>query len=74
MRQVRPVKDISSLVGYERLAKRIGETVLQLPFSCHHCKRERFDLALIDGDGHPVCVACIDRCISILEGNSPCLT
>lgn len=52
----------------EHKKKNGGSNCVALPFTCHYCKRERCDLELIDGDGYPVCVECIDGFAAILQG------
>lgn len=39
-----------------------ADGTLVLPFRCYGCDRERYDFALMTGDGLPMCVACIDAC------------
>lgn len=59
-------------VQYDRYFKlhppKEGElAAIELPFKCHHCQRDRFDLDLIDGDGNPVCGGCMDLLVAVLE-------
>ncbi len=51
---------IDSMVRYEKFAKRTGKTVVELPFDCHLCHKPKMDFEMIDGDGFPICVGCID--------------
>lgn len=58
---------IDSMVRYEKYAKRTGNTVVDLPFDCVLCHRPKMDLEMIDGDGFPICVACIDAIAASME-------
>ena len=51
---------IDSMVRYEKFAKRTGKTVVDLPFECGLCHKKKMELEMIDGDGYPICVGCID--------------
>lgn len=57
---------INSLVGYERYARRTGHTVVDLPFDCVLCHKPKMNLEMIDGDGFPICVDCIDGCVAAM--------
>ena len=40
---------------------------IPMPFKCHLCDRDRFDLDLVDGDGNLICTACIDETAELLR-------
>lgn len=56
---------------YEADARRIAEmkaeivaetgdlSIIPMPFRCYGCDRRKFDLAMIIGDGLPMCVECL---------------
>lgn len=44
----------------ERAKRNGGDNCVELPFLCHLCNENRFDLEMIDGDGYPICIKCID--------------
>ena len=46
-----------------------GGNCVSLPFRCGLCSQQRFDFEMIDGDGLPICVACIDGFVEILSGS-----
>lgn len=58
---------IDSMVRYEKFAKRTGKTVVDLPFDCVLCHKQKMDLEMIDGDGFPICVGCIDAVTASME-------
>lgn len=58
---------IDSMVRYEKFAKRTGKTVVDLPFDCGLCHKPKMDLEMIDGDGFPICVGCIDAIAAGME-------
>lgn len=58
---------IDSMVRYEKFAKRTGKTVVDLPFDCVLCHKPKMDLEMIDGDGFPICVGCIDAMTARME-------
>lgn len=61
------MKDISTLVGLERYAKRTGEDIITLPFFCEYCKMTRMDFEMVDGDGFLMCSKCFDIFVDALS-------
>lgn len=48
------------LVRIEQMRAELPEKgMIPLPFRCWGCDRQRFDLALVTGDGLPMCVECL---------------
>ncbi len=45
-----------------------GGNCVELPFTCGLCKESRFDLQMIDGDGLPLCIKCVDRLVDAMSG------
>lgn len=45
-----------------------ADGVIALPFHCGGCLKMRCDFVMIDGDGLPICQACIDGCVAAIQG------